>query len=254
MNDWGSPLDFGASLAGLLYARDEGAYYRTWGAEFGGSRKWLGAFDWRLFAEQQWKADVNTRWSLFGGANDARFIANPAAQQATEYGASARLVSSAGLDPNGWRVLSDVRAEGAGGDYAYARALVDVTVSHPLVLGLAGALTTSAGYTGGTVPAQKRFYLGGLQTVRGETALTASGDAFWMARAEIGLKTPVARPLVFGDVGWAGDRRDFGKPGRPLSGAGIGVSFLDGLIRADLARGLYPVKQTRFDVYLEAKF
>ncbi|MBI3504350.1 MAG: hypothetical protein HY059_05875 [Proteobacteria bacterium] len=254
MNDWGSPLDFGASLANLLYARDEGAYYRTWGAEFGGSHKWLGALDWRLFAEQQWKADVNTRWSLFGGANDSRFIANPAAQAATAYGASVRLVSSAGLDPNGWRVMSDVRAEGAGGGYSYARGLADLTVSHPLALGLAGALTTSAGYSAGTVPVQKQFYLGGLQTIRGETALTASGDAFWMTRAEIGLATPVARPVVFGDIGWAGDRRDFGHPGRPLSGAGIGVSFLDGLIRADLARGLYPVKQTRFDIYLEGKF
>ncbi len=254
MNDYGTPLDFGASLAAMLWARDEGAYYRTWGAEVSGTTKWLGALEWRAFAEQQWKADVNSRWSLFGGANDARFLANPAAQQATEYGASARLVSSAGLDPLGWRVLSDLRVEGAGGDYSYARGLADLTVSHPFVLGLMGSLTTSAGYTAGTVPVQKLFYLGGLHTIRGQTELTASGDAFWMTRAELGLKTPIARPVVFGDIGWAGNRKDFGNPGRPLSGAGVGVSILDGLIRADLSRGLYPVKQTRFDLYLEAKF
>ena len=254
MNDWGSPLDFGASLATLLYARDEGAYYRTWGAEVGGRHKWFGDLDWRVFTEQQWKADVNTRWSLFGGSNDSRFIANPAAQRATAYGASARLVSSAGLDPLGWRVQSDVRVEGAGGDYSYARGLADLTVSHPLGLGLAGALTTSAGYTAGTVPVQKLFYLGGLRTIRGETALTGVGDAFWMARAELGLAAAAVRPMLFGDIGWAGDRREFGNPGRPMSGVGVGVSMLDGLIRADLSRGLYPVKQTRFDIYLEAKF
>ena len=254
MNDWGTPLDFGASLASLLYARDEGAYYRSWGASVGGRTKFLGALDWQLFAEQQWKADVTTRWSLFGGANDARFIENPAAQKAMAYGAQARLVSSAGLDPLGWRAMSDVRLEGAGGEYQYGRALADVTVSHPIGLGLAGSLTASAGYSTGTVPVQRLFYLGGLQTIRGETALTASGDAFWMTRAEIGYQMPIMRPIVFTDIGWAGSRKDFGNPGRPLSGAGIGVSMLDGLIRADLARGLFPVKQTRFDLYLEARF
>jgi hypothetical protein len=29
-------------------------------------------------------------------------------------------------------------------------------------------------------------------------------------------------------------------PGRPMSGAGIGASFMDGLIRSDLAWGIYP--------------
>jgi hypothetical protein len=254
MNDWGTPLSFGASMASLLYARDEGAYYRTWGAELTGTHPSISGLDWRVFAEQEWKADVNSRWTLFGGGNDTRFIANPAAQQATEYGASARLHSSAGLDPDGFRWLSDVRAEDAGGDYSYARGLFDATLSHALTSMLAASLTASAGYTAGTVPVQRLFYLGGLQTVRGQTALTASGDAFWLSRAELGLGTVAARYIVFGDVGWAGDRRDFSSPGRPLSGTGVGASFLDGLVRVDLARGLYPAKQWRLDLYLEAKF
>jgi hypothetical protein len=44
------------------------------------------------------------------------------------------------------------------------------------------------------------------------------------------------------------------KVGRPLSGVGAGVSFLDGLFRFDVARGLYPRKQFRVDLYLESKF
>jgi len=58
----------------------------------------------------------------------------------------------------------------------------------------------------------------------------------------------------FGDLGWAGPRSEFSKPGRPMSGAGIGASFLDGLIRSDLAWGIYPTKRLRFDLYLEARF
>jgi len=254
MNDWGAPLSFGASLASLLYARDEGAYFRTWGAELGGTGPVWGRLDWRLFAEQQWQAPLATRWTLFGGANDSRFIANPLAQQATEYGGSVRVHSSVGLDPNGFRLLSDMRLEGAGGDFTYVRGLFDATVSHGIGERLAVSLTASAGYSGGTVPVQRRFYLGGLQTVRGQTALTASGDAFWLARAELGRGQASSRLIVFGDIGWAGDRRDFTRPGRPLTGVGVGSSFLDGLIRVDIARGLYPARQWRADLYLEAKF
>ena len=254
MTDWGTPLSFGASLASLLYARDEGAYFRTWGAELAGSHPKWGTLDWRLFAEQQWKADVNTRWSLFGGGNDSRFIANPLAQKATEVGGSLRLHSSAGLDPDGFRLLTDMRVEGEGGDFSFARGLFDATLSHALGKQFAGSLTASAGYSGGTVPVQRLFYLGGLQTVRGQTALTASGDAFWLTRAELGFGGVAARTVIFGDVGWAGDRRTWSTPGRPLSGAGVGYSMLDGLIRFDLARGLFPAKQWRADLYLEAKF
>jgi hypothetical protein len=39
-----------------------------------------------------------------------------------------------------------------------------------------------------------------------------------------------------------------------MSGAGLGVSFLDGLFRADLARGIHPSKRFRFDMYVEARF
>lgn len=258
MNDWGTPLSLGSSLAALLYARDEGAYFRTWGGELSGTHTKWGTLDWRIFGEQQWKADVTTRWSLFGGSGDTRFIANPAAERVTEMGAAIRLHSSVGLDPDGFRLLSDLRAEAAGGDLAYTRGLVDLTMSHglgaPLGKALAASLTTSVGYSGGRVPVQKRFYLGGLQTVRGESALAASGDAFWLVRAELGLGGAASRLIGFGDVGWAGDRRAWSKPGRPLSGVGVGTSFLDGLIRFDLARGLFPVQRWRADFYLEAKF
>ena len=90
--------------------------------------------------------------------------------------------------------------------------------------------------------------------MRGQTALTASGEAFWLVRGEIGNRNTGARTVLFGDLGWAGKRENWSNPGRPLAGVGIGESFLDGLFRIDLARGLWPAKQWRLDLHLDAKF
>lgn len=90
--------------------------------------------------------------------------------------------------------------------------------------------------------------------MRGQEAGTYFGDAFWMGRIELGSSFVGARPVVFYDVGWAGDRRDFGDPGKPMSGAGVGASFMDGLVRFDLARGIYPQKRVRASLYVEARF
>ncbi len=39
-----------------------------------------------------------------------------------------------------------------------------------------------------------------------------------------------------------------------MSGVGTGLSFLDGLFRFDVARGLYPRREWRLDLYVEARF
>jgi hemolysin activation/secretion protein len=62
------------------------------------------------------------------------------------------------------------------------------------------------------------------------------------------------RTSLFGDIGWVGDRTKVSEVGRPLSGVGIGFSGLDGLVRLDVARGLYPRKETRVNLYLDARF
>ena len=60
--------------------------------------------------------------------------------------------------------------------------------------------------------------------------------------------------MIFGDLGWAGPRDGWSNVGRPMSGVGVGASFLDGMIRFDVSRGIYPRVQTRVDLYLEARF
>ena len=252
-SDFGDPLSFGASLASLAYARDEGFYHRAWGAELAGERPFRGGLEWRVFAEQQWTAPVENRWSLFGGANDDRFIGNVTADRAWLYGAATRWRGSHGLNPAGWRTSADLRLEGATGDFQFGRAMLETTVSRGLGP-IAASLTGAAGTTVGELPAQRHFFLGGLQSVRGQTAGTGYGEAFWLGRLEVGANNAAVRPLVFGDLGWAGARDGWSRVGRPMSGVGVGASFLDGMFRFDLARGLYPRVQTRFDVSVEARF
>ncbi|HET7458990.1 MAG TPA: ShlB/FhaC/HecB family hemolysin secretion/activation protein [Gemmatimonadaceae bacterium] len=258
-NDWGTPLSFGASLSALLFARDEGFYYRDWGAELAGGTertRFLGsALQWRLFAERQSAATVETQFSLAHAFGGPRFLPNIDAPRATEGGAQASLTTTHGTDPRGLRVDATLRGEGAAGTFDYARALADLTATHGLGTRFVGAVTLAGGTTGGTVPAQRLFYLGGSQTVRGQTAGAAAGDAFWLARAELGRNgIPFVRPTLFGDLGWTGRRDAWQHPGRPLSGAGVGLSVLDGLVRADVARGFYPERRWRLNVYTDARF
>ncbi len=252
-SDFGDPLSVGASLGSMLYARDEGVYHRTWGGELAGERPLRGGLQWRLFAEQQFTAAVESRWSLFGGAHDGRFLDNIGADQGWLYGAGARWRGSRGLDPRGWRLSGDLRLEGAVGDFEYGRALFETTLSRGIGP-LAASLTGAAGTTTGTVPAQRHFFLGGLQSVRGQSPGTGYGQAFWLGRLEIGANNAAVRPVVFGDLGWAGARDAWRLVARPMSGVGVGVSFLDGMFRIDAARGLYPRVQTRIDLSVEARF
>jgi hypothetical protein len=253
-SDWGRPLSFSSSFSALFFGRDEGFYYRASGAEvtwnsapsFGGGAR----IDWRAFVEQERTAKVNTNFAVNGADFPANFIAN----RATNTGSSAPVNRDWGLDPQGLRVFSNLRLEAAQGDSLYGRGALDLTVAHGLGR-LAGSLTLSGGSSFGALPPQRMWYLGGSQTVRGQSPDPAqSGNAFWLTRVELGSNDAGFRPTVFGDLGWAGDRTTMSEVGRPMSGVGAGASFLDGMFRFDVARGLYPRKQFRVDLYLESKF
>ncbi|MBA2688984.1 MAG: hypothetical protein H0U64_12940 [Gemmatimonadaceae bacterium] len=248
-NSWGSPFALGNSLSALLFGRDEGFYYRTTGVEFTGTKDSTSA-TWRLFAEHQWDAPVNTQFSV----NGKNFAPNIFATKGNIVGGAAVKHISRGLDPRGLRVFGDINAEAAAGTFDYARGFFDVTFSHGLTRRVDGALTLGAGTSGGAVPPQRLWYLGGTQTVRGQRAGAAVGNSFWMTRAELGSSAVGFRPIVFGDIGWAGSRDAWKNPGRPLSGAGAGLSIMDGLLRFDVARGIYPETKIRTSFYLEARF
>jgi hypothetical protein len=250
--DWGNPLSFGSSLSAFLFGRDEGFYYRASGAEFEWVRERGTLLSARLFAERQRTAAVDNEFSL-----GPKFIPNIVARTGSYAGFATRLIHSKGLDPNGFRVFSDLRFESAISDSAtalYGRGALDLTFTEGLGP-YAGALTLSGGSSVGPVPAQRLWYLGGAYTVRGQRPDTAqSGNAYWLGRLEVGRAVQGVRPVVFGDMGWVGDRNTLKEVGRPMSGVGVGASIMDGLIRFDVSRGLYPQKRFRVDMYVEAKF
>jgi len=249
--DWGNPLSFGSSVSAVLFGRDEGFYYRATGAELGGRTEQGTPVEWRLFTENERTATVSTRFSL--GGNNA--TPNVLATSALYSGAGFRIRHTHGVDPNGFRVFTDLRLEGATtGDSSYGRGAMDLTFTQG-VGPYAGALTLSGGSSVGALPPQRRWYLGGTHTIRGQSPdTTQSGTAFWMARLEAGRTIQGARPVVFSDIGWTGDRNRMSEVGRPMNGAGAGVSLLDGLMRFDVARGLFPRRQWRVDASVEATF
>ena len=269
-DDFGAPLSFGASVWNLVDAGDEGFYYRTWGAELTGTRRapLFGVpVEWRLFAEQQRTAGVepNTQVSLGDLFGSARFVENIEATRLNAVGARLSLARSFGVNPAAIRFDARLRLEGAGTDRSdlpnftgYGRYVADGTLSLP-VGPFSSALTAAAGTSSGDLPTQRAFFVGGLHTVRGQAARADSvgrvGDAFWLARTELGLTRSLAfKPTVFYDLGWAGSRRDVTHIGRPLSGAGLGFSAMDGLVRIDVARGIWPEQRWRVDFYMGSPF
>ncbi|HZS60240.1 MAG TPA: hypothetical protein VFA43_13275 [Gemmatimonadaceae bacterium] len=253
-NDWGDPLSLGSSLSALLFGDDEGFYYRSWGGEFTGQGNLGFPYAWRLFAEGEGTAQVNTNFSFTHAFDGPHAPANLVAREGAVTGFAVRVMPSLGIDPYGLRLTSNLRAEGGAGTFDYLRGAADLTISNGIAHIADGAITLSAGITAGQPPPQRWWYLGGLSTVRGLPPGVDAGDTYWLTRFEIGPRSVAFKPVLFYDMGWAGDRGDWGHEGRPLSGAGLGLSFLDGLIRLDVAHAIYPGRSWRVNSYLNATF
>ncbi|MDB4883813.1 MAG: hypothetical protein JWL95_2579 [Gemmatimonadetes bacterium] len=256
--DWGNPLSTGASISAFLFGRDEGFYYRATGVELTRAPDQPGPIDfsWSVFAEQERNARQRTTFSLARAVHGSQFEPNVVTQRATYAGARTRVTQTIGANPQGFRLFNDLRLEAAHGDTgSYGRAALDVTATHGIGNG-AAALTLAGGTSAGVLPLQRNWFLGGSPTVRGLRPGTAVGNAFWLARAEVAHGLGVVRPVVFADMGWAGDRTKWRDIGKPLSGVGAGFSILDGLVRFDVARGLQPEgqRQWRVDAYVEGRF
>jgi len=241
------------SFTALLAQRDDGEYYRTLGIEVTGKAvnpDWL---EWRLYAERQRGAALETQASLprlFSRANT--FNPNIGADRADEVGSTLLLRGSTALS-RFVRVGADFTGEVAFGTFDFTRGALTVrstlTPSGPLALALEGAVGSSAG----AVPVQSNWYLGGPATLRGYDGGVGRGTAFWRARAEVANSFPAFRVALFSDVGWAGDRETF-PGGRPLLGGGVGFSLLDGIVRLDLSHAFRAPTGWRFDFYLDGLF
>jgi hemolysin activation/secretion protein len=170
-------------------------------------------------------------------------------------GSAVHIVHNHGLDPRRLRTFTDIRLETAASDSFYARgsANLDLSIGTPMRTTI--GLTLSGGSSLGFLPPQRRWYLGGTHTVRGQDAdTTYGGNTYALTRIELARDNRTHRSSLFADAGWAGSRDRLALDDRLLTGVGYGESMFDGILRMDLSRGLQPKKQWRFDVYLEARF
>jgi len=130
--------------------------------------------------------------------------------------------------------------------------MTELTVAHGFGATGQFKLTGASGYSVGELPVQRFWYLGGPYTVHAYRVGTVAGDAFWMGRAQVASGQPVFRPVLFGDIGWAGQREEY-RTANPISSAGAGFAALDGFVRFDVSRGISPGRQWRLDLYFEIR-
>jgi len=249
-NPEAKPFGVVNSFFAFVSHRDDGQYFRADGVEVTGRNSNSGWLSWRVYTERQTPARVETDFGLshiLGG--DGRFRPNIQADTAEQVGAS---LAVRGTKPVSRTVTfsGEATVDAATGDFEVARGAAGLRVLIAPGGPLAGALGVSAGTSRGAVPTQSQFFLGGPATVRGYDGGVIGGAAFWTARAELANSFPAARLTVFTDLGWAGPRPDFWT-GRPLLSAGVGASFLDGLVRIDLARAFRSPVGWRFDLYFD---
>lgn len=253
-NEWGDPFALGPSVVALFFGRDDGLYYRTLGAEASGFVQPSPGgiiWQWRLFAQREDSAPVRTQFSAANLVGDAEFMPNIGASEGLFEGASLAVMRAWGSNPRGTRLMALGRGDGAIGEAQFARASAELTLSQGIGRSTEASLTGSAGSSVGRIPTQRLWYLGGPQTVRGFAPGALAGDAFWFGRFEISQGHPVARPSVFADAGWAGSRTLLTESSGPISGIGLGMTVMDGMVRFDVARSSRG--RIRADLYLNPR-
>lgn len=255
-NDWGNPLSVSSSLGALLLGRDYGSYYRSYGVELGGTHHRISggpAISWRLFHEQQTSAHTETSFSMARVTSGTLFGPNITAASGAFSGGAATMTFALGTDPYGTQLSGSLKAEAAGGAMEYGRGAVEFRLARGLGRGTLGSITAATGGSVGELPAQRHFYLGGPQAIHAHRAGSPSGDAFWMGRAELTKGFPLIRPIIFGDVGWAGDRRSWRTSQQRAIAAGFGAAALDGMLRFDISRAMDSSKRWSFDIFIEVR-
>ncbi|HTH66345.1 MAG TPA: hypothetical protein VL563_16810 [Gemmatimonadales bacterium] len=252
-NPESKPFGIGNSLGALVLGRDDGVYYRSWGGEvlLAPAATAPQSYQLRFYAEWQRPAVKETDVSLpHLFHSDHRFDGNISADTARQFGAALTVRGSRGISTRGITIGAEWTMDAGLGTFDYARTSLTTRLTAPLPGHLIGAVEVGAGATGGDAPVQGHWFLGGPATLRGYGGGIVSGPDFWRSRVEIANSSPGARLAVFGDAGWAGAGRSF-TTGRPLYSVGVGASFLDGILRADLARALAAPKEWRVDLYVD---
>ncbi|HKJ02345.1 MAG TPA: hypothetical protein VJ997_07820, partial [Longimicrobiales bacterium] len=254
MGEWDNPFSLAKSVQNVLFGWDRGQYYRSTGATLGYSRVGEGTrTTLTAFVERHAPVGIETDFFLLDPVLDREPSPLAQADAATIQGGRADFRWFHGIDPNKLILSGQMLAEAGAGDARYQRAAVTVAASHPLPLGLAGALEVGAGALWGDVLLQREFFIGGAPTLRGFGDESIHGASFWRSRAELASGFAGARVVAFSDLAWAGPRTDFTLDD-PFVSVGVGSSLLDGLLRFDLARAVRRGSAWRLHLYLDGLF
>jgi hypothetical protein len=236
-----SPFGVQSTLANLLLGQDDNDYFRASGAELRlrpphARTQW---YDLRFFAERQQAVSAHADFSVLGLVDSGRALRpNIAADAADQAGATLRLRTFGGLNPDALRWGGELELHGEAGDFTFARPALRLRAAVPLLPRVSLGTELAGGGSFGEMPAQRLWQLGGVSTLRGYDGGVARGNTYWRGRAELGVGLTFARVMGFADAGWAGTRSD-ARRGRALTSAGLGLSMLDGLVRFDLARATH---------------
>ncbi|UCC83088.1 MAG: hypothetical protein JSW46_19400 [Gemmatimonadota bacterium] len=232
---------FGNSLRAFFLGRDDADYYRATGVALTLDRRWSW-FRGRIGAgfEDHTTVERNTDFAIPGIWQDSVFQLNPPADEGIFWRGDGEAIIYLG----DWTRPTDrgqitVGVEAGTGadslDYVQARAGLEGKVDLWDLASL--ALVARGGWSGGEVPLQRLWRIGGIATLRGFTHGTLAGESYWTGRIELAKNRPIWRPVVFADFGWAGNGSDWpggGSSDDVLWSVGGGVSLLNGFFRAEL--------------------
>lgn len=250
-------LGFGNSLMALVAGRDDGDYYRRTGAELAlgppAQRRPL----YRITAHSEYHDAVarETRLSMarLWSPESWTFRPNVVAAEGWEHALTATLTPSVGTDPTGVQAGLVVSATGAVGDLEHARGSIAGRLAVPVGDRFRLGISAAGGVATADVPEQRAFAVGGPASLRGYEPRTLTGPCSVRSTLELQRAFAFGGVSLFADAGWAGVCSEL-TADRALRSVGIGLSLVDGLVRADLARGLDGARPLRFDLYLDGAF
>jgi len=244
------------SLAAFFLHEDFRDYYLREGA--GSTIAWhpmeMLELSARYQAENHESLENATNWALFGP--NKNFLPNLTAQEGMlrEFVFGARLDSRDDENKpfSGWKFESSIELTNPhlASDFDYRRAVVDLRRYQPLSRFVNLDMRVRLGNSDGTLPPQKRFYLGGPSSLPGFGLKEFSGREFALWNAEIRLHDERKHHhhglnglfkgfglFFFTEVGLTADRplADFSTPDWK-NDIGVGISDHEGSLRIQVAK------------------
>ncbi len=240
---WTRGLGVGNSLNAFFTGHDDAEYYR--GAGGGFSYRWNTGFlsnvEFATSFESQRSMTTEVTAPIPNLFGDGAFPPNRAIVEGKYLRGRLTHVGSIGLVEH--RMGAELLASQ---EEIAARFWVSTVIPFRLVQ-RTGVLTLRGGIVAGDSLTQMDYRLGGPQTVRGYTYGARADRHFWSAQLDFALtRSPFVAPVVSLDIGDT-------FTARPLVGAGVGVSLINGLVRFSLSKGFAnPSTDLRFDLAFSA--